>query len=940
MLLIIPMAFIILSKLIFLTKTSLFHLGSSICIVTELIIQFSEFCFVGCIHFWLFYTIKMRLHLSTVLLNTYFITFYFLLFCIALYDYQNVNFNMQTAVFSLMKAYVPIFSSKSDFSFPLDLIPRNCYNSLSFITDIVNAIVDEPIFWLFFFTFLLFFISYSIYIIIRFRLEICFSLNINDANEDFLCDCSSLIDPAFKKDDVSETNYFNSKYFKILHIFGLLYITIGVCYCISPIRQRIVNLTSFTSNFNLFSSLIHYEKKLNKNVDFLNISRRYLPKNRYWIDNREEPIYPMVHGDINAFCAYNPNDEKCKIRPKMQSKPDNFLNTSTNMPNVYFLVIESFNPFSYLINNDFLDEHSTLNSSDAKFFVTETPYYNEKILPNLAKYAKEGVVFSGLASHGLPTLSGMHALLTGVPPSQTFMNIIEATDAHVDDFPSHFRDINNYRTFYATSTDFKFEGLHFWLNRRSAEEEAKIRLNCDDSSELFDDPIQLKLMKKMPKLKKCTNEEIENLIQTKNLKSFPKWFDYLVGFFPDENQSELMNVTEEVIKKKDWLADRVLSKEIQLIWKQQKQFLTRKHINKSLLVVTANMETHIPYFGFDNQNEYEQNYRKYSRFSNSYKKQKFIRVNKYMDKHYIGGIIDFLKKEDNNTIVVIVGDHATRDVPFRKKNTKLTNKTELSSDCYGKASGIDSLFITSGAIVYLGDDENVKKKLKLDVLKGKTIKVATDHNDLIYTMMETLSRLQNKPLPPTSRLGRNLFDFSEEIIEILNESNSEGPSKIIQKLNDMDWQSISYLSHQIDYKRGAEFIRTHSTGSKGAHYYEVASFPTCVKKIGSKNMKTGGNDAKRMFNDMVDFLNVNNYLLYHNRVFNYAFRDEKCIQNGYCELPSQINHIKLNDKRLFIVLFGVPFVVSLLCSIIIMFIRKSWLAKYQKIQNKIFKVNL
>lgn len=224
----------------------------------------------------------------------------------------------------------------------------------------------------------------------------------------------------------------------------------------------------------------------------------------------------------------------------------------------------------------------------------------------------------------------------------------------------------------------------------------------------------------------------------------------------------------------------------------------------------------------------------------------------------------------------------------------------------------------------------MKRALKLNTLKGKTVKVATDHNDLVYTVLDTLSRLQDKPLPPTSRLGRNLIDFSEDIIQILNEniSNSESTSKVVQKLNDQNWQSISYLSYQIEYKRGAKFIRTHSAGADQAHYYNVSSFPTCVKRNDASDMKLGGKNAKRMFNEMDDYLNVNNYLLYHNRVFNYAFRDEHCIENGFCELPPQMDHIKLHDKKLFVFLFGFPVAISLVCALIVLFVRKN-LGNYQ-----------
>lgn len=766
------------------------------------------------------------------------------------------------------------------------------------------------------------------------KLEICLSIKRKKTLNDISCDYSSLINRKFKKEGDQEIDL-NSNYFKIMHILSFLYILVFICYLITPIQQRITNLTSFTTFFNFIFSFSHYEKKLNNDVSIVNVTRSFLPKGRYWLDNRDDPIYPLVHGDINAFCAYNKNEPICQN--KTQEKSIKVNSKIKKMPNIYFMIIESFNPFSYLINDDFIDEHSVLHPTDKRYYVTDTPYYNAKILPNLAKYAKEGIVFSGLASQGLPTLSGMHSLFTGVPPSQSIMNVVDSIDAHVDDFPSHLHEMNEYRTFYATPSDFTYDGLHHWLTRRGSIEEAKIRLHCDDASDLFDDPIQQKLMKKKPNLKKCSKEEIDNLIQSKKIKSFPKWFDYMVGFFPDENQSKLLNITEPVLKESEWISDRVMAKEIQLTWKQQKEYLKRKNIEKPILGVTINMETHIPYYGFDNRDQYEAIKTNSYPFTSGHKKSRFIRVNKYTDEHYIGGMIDFLKREDNNTIVVVLGDHGTRDVParnsFKKHKIHLTEKTVLSNDCYDKSSGIDSLFITSGAILYLGDDEEVKKELKLDFLKGKTIKVATDHNDLVYTIMELISHFQNKPLPPTHRLGRNLIEFSEDIINTLN-SNSNGTLNLIQKLNNESWQSISYISYQLEYKKGAELLRTHSDGPNGAHYYSVAAFPTCLKKSETYNTKSVDEKSKRMFKKMTDYLNVNNYLLYHNRVFNYNFRNEDCIEKGSCKLPPQMNHLIIKDKCFFTVLFGIPITVGIICYVIIYNIRRIWSDSFEENQDK------
>lgn len=177
-----------------------------------------------------------------------------------------------------------------------------------------------------------------------------------------------------------------------------------------------------------------------------------------------------------------------------------------------------------------------------------------------------------------------------------------------------------------------------------------------------------------------------------------------------------------------------------------------------------------------------------------------------------------------------------------------------------------------------------------------------------------------------------MIDFSEEIINTV-ESGSDGPKKLVQKLNNDSWQSLSYISYQIEYKRGAEFLRSHSVGSKRAHYYNVASFPTCVKRIGKDDMALGGENATRMFNEMSDYLNVNNYLLYHNRIFNYDFRNETCIHKGSCSLPSKLNDIHIIDKKFFAVLFGFPMVVGVLLYIIIHCIRHIYFNSFKKDHN-------
>jgi hypothetical protein len=44
-----------------------------------------------------------------------------------------------------------------------------------------------------------------------------------------------------------------------------------------------------------------------------------------------------------------------------------------NMPSVVFLIHESMNPLTYLIDHEFIDEHTALSGSDLRRFVTDTP---------------------------------------------------------------------------------------------------------------------------------------------------------------------------------------------------------------------------------------------------------------------------------------------------------------------------------------------------------------------------------------------------------------------------------------------------------------------------------------------------------------------------------------------------------------------------------------
>lgn len=145
-----------------------------------------------------------------------------------------------------------------------------------------------------------------------------------------------------------------------------------------------------------------------------------------------------------------------------EQKKDEFL-TPEEMPNVILMLYESFNPFSYLINPDFLQEH-VKNPHSLK---SELPFYNEKIMPFLTKFSKEEMItFSGMQTLGLPSFSGLHSILTQEPPSQSYMNIINGWQNHVDDIPSHLHS-KGYRTLILNANRFDFDGKQYWIYKKT-----------------------------------------------------------------------------------------------------------------------------------------------------------------------------------------------------------------------------------------------------------------------------------------------------------------------------------------------------------------------------------------------------------------------------------------------------------------------------------------
>ena len=82
-------------------------------------------------------------------------------------------------------------------------------------------------------------------------------------------------------------------------------------------------------------------------------------------------------------------------------------------------------------------------------------------------------------------------------------------------------------------------------------------------------------------------------------------------------------------------------------------------------------------------------------------------------------------------------------------------------------------------IGYLGDDPKVKEVVSLSKVSGKTLKLPTDHNDLIYTIEDILTKLNGTSIQPTHRRNRNLLDLSSNLIDHINNNTlKEGLDEI------------------------------------------------------------------------------------------------------------------------------------------------------------------
>ena len=100
-----------------------------------------------------------------------------------------------------------------------------------------------------------------------------------------------------------------------------------------------------------------------------------------WLDQRDVPVYPLVRASKEIVKAYNP-------QIKQKYKPEKYAKVK-NPPNIVFCIAESFGPSPMYYDEDFMAKSGR---------VLEGPLFSEKYVPNIRKFAQQGVSFSGLSS--------------------------------------------------------------------------------------------------------------------------------------------------------------------------------------------------------------------------------------------------------------------------------------------------------------------------------------------------------------------------------------------------------------------------------------------------------------------------------------------------------------------------------------------------------------
>ncbi len=102
----------------------------------------------------------------------------------------------------------------------------------------------------------------------------------------------------------------------------------------------------------------------------------------------------------------------------------------------------------------------------------------------------------------------------------------------------------------------------------------------------------------------------------------------------------------------------------------------------------------------------------------------------------------------------------------------------------------------------------------------------------------------------------------------------------------------------MDYKEETNLLRVHPADKAGSHLYTKASYPQCIRKKNRLPLQLGTKEGNKVFERMEKKFSAENYLTYHNRLYNYALRDRECVKKGHCEFPIPGEYEMYYDRKL------------------------------------------
>ena len=922
----IPILGLVLAKGFLETDARLTYIGNYTNCLTMFICQFSELCLITTIHFWLSFLFRKIRKAPLIVLDGFFISTYIHITFLELSEFNAGLSGMQFTTPSAFQIWVfRIGKIINHFTDPVFAIPTNLTNNAVNLQIVLEVLKTKFNFYFFLFAvyvavaciMILFLYKYRKYILSSTLVGIYLFPHRKEVSKEEINEGPVSIktcsddkegnEPQYEKphkdsenniqqkEDSKETkpvlvpanntkNNISKPILITLHLLSVLYLIVllYVIYNSNDFKTSYFSSISFMQTQIL--SLTHFDGKISQKVsdNLVTYLREYLPPNRKWLDTRPYPEYPAIHSDMKTFCAYNNDSPDCADYTPSPQVP-----LVKELPNVLFIVYESFTPSGYLIDNDFISEHASRDVADPIRYVTSTKYFSKTIMSSFNHFQDYATVFSGMSSLGIPTASGLHALMSGMSPSQSYYNVLDGSFKQTDDFPSQMRNYG-YRSFWIASAGLNFDSLNLWMYRRSAREEALNRMKCKEAfGDLIDDELLRNLVgeKKIEELKDCDEDKVEK--KAKKIKEqgldFPKWFDYIWNYpLTKDNAKYLELDPDSALKKTKWASDRVSTRQVITHWKQQKEFMKKNNITKPIFAGMITMESHFEFFGYDKDEFYEHKITKeMKKHKSEWTKNRFIRVNKYADK-YIGQLLQWVKDNEPNTIFAITGDHSVWKVPQYDQEEIIVDDVVYSADCVHHSSGIDSFFVTSGMIGYFGDDPKVKEVMHFNTVKGKTMKLPSDHNDLIYTIEDILTKLNGTSVQPTTRRSRNLLDLTDSLVQHIKNGSLD---EALEEIDSSHWKGFSYNHYSFDYKEGTNLYRTHPADLKGNHVYKRASYPQCFRRKDAEMDKVGRKEGYSAFERMGERYLAENYINYHNRLYNYAFRDTECVERGHCEFP-------------------------------------------------------